>query len=82
MENDLLSIYGARLSKNGKYINVSLVSGNGKERKFYTVCVKIDKEAKTHGAIKNGKAIISIPVLEAKKKAEAAAEDYEDDMPF
>lgn len=79
MENDLLSIYGARLSKNGKYINVSLVSGDGKARKFYTVCVKVDKEAKTHGAIKNGNALISIPVLEVRKKAE---ETSEDDLPF
>lgn len=78
----LLTIYGARLSKSGKYINLSLVEGQGEEKHFFNACVKIDESAKTNGKVVKGKAIISVPMLNATKaKAKAKATD-EDELPF
>ena len=66
-ENTLLTIYGARISKSGKHINLTLVSGEGNQRQFYTACVKIDEEAKAHGSIEGNEAIIVVPMLESQK---------------
>ena len=77
----LLTIYGARLSKSGKYINLSLVEGQGEEKHFFNACVEIDESAKTNGKVVKGKAIISVPMLKVATKAKAKATD-EDEMPF
>ena len=77
----LLTIYGARLSKSGKYINLSLVEGQGEEKQFFNACVQIDESAKTNGKVVKGKAIISVPMLRVATKAKAKATD-EDEMPF
>lgn len=79
-ENTLLTIYGARISKSGKHINLTLVSGEGDQKQFYTACVKIDEDAKTHGSIEDNKAIIVVPMLK-QEKAEAD-EMTEEDLPF
>lgn len=36
----LYSVYGARVSNSGKYINLSLVSGEEDEKQWATACVK------------------------------------------
>ena len=77
----LLTIYGARLSKSGKYINLSLVEGQGEEKHFFNACVKIDESAKTNGKVVKGKAIISVHMLTVATQAKAKAND-EDAMPF
>ena len=79
-ENTLLTIYGARISKSGKHINLTLVSGEGDQKQFYTACVKIDEDAKTYGSIEDNKAIIVVPMLK-QEKAEAD-EMTEEDLPF
>lgn len=68
-ENTLLTIYGARISKSGKHINLTLVSGEGDKKQFYTACVKIDESAKTHGSIEGDEAIIVVPLLHNNKEA-------------
>ena len=77
-ENKLLTIYGARISKSGKHINLTLVSGEGDQRQFYTACVKIDEEAKAHGSIEGNEAIIVVPLLKQNK----AVEVQDEDVPF
>ena len=67
-ENILLSIYGARVSKSGKYINITLVKGEGDAKTFYTACVKLDKTAKTYGKVKDNKAYIVVPLLSNDKE--------------
>lgn len=66
-ENTLLTIYGARISKSGKYINLTLVNGEGKTKQFYTTCVKIEKKAKTRGSVEGNEAIIVVPMLQNDK---------------
>ena len=80
-KNNLLSIYGARLSKNGDYINLTLVCGEGKEKQFYTACVKVDETAKTHGRIKGEEAHIVVPLLKDQRATEVD-ENVNDDLPF
>lgn len=84
MSNDLLTIYGARISKSGKHINLTLVSGEGDKKQYYTACVKIDKDAKTHGSIDGQNAIIVVPMLNKEKEAEEVKNEeiYDDDLPF
>lgn len=82
-ENKLLTIYGARLSKSGKHINLTLVEGENEQRKFYTACVKIGEQSKVHGAIdKNVKgeeeAIIVVPLLAPTKTEEAPKDQFDD----
>ena len=91
-ENKLLTIYGARLSKSGKHINLTLVEGEGNERKFYTACVKIDESSKVHGVVRNTiekgeEAIIVVPLLEKPKETPKDQFDDldqidEDQIPF
>lgn len=78
-ENTLLTIYGARISKSGKHINLTLVSGEGDQKQFYTACVKIDENAKTHGSVEDDEAIIIVPLLHDQKPK---GQDDNDGLPF
>ena len=83
LENKLLNVYGARVSKNGKHINLTLVEGEGDKKQFYTACVKIEPtDAKISGEIDiaNSYAIINVPLLEGKKEAKEELND--EDLPF
>ena len=66
-DNTLLTIYGARISKSGKYINLTLVNGEGETKQFYTACVKIDNKAKTRGSVEGNEAIIVVSMLQNDK---------------
>ena len=68
MKNTLLTIYGARISKSDKHINLTLVSGEGDQKQCYTACVKIDENAKTRGSVENDEAIIVVPMLHNNKE--------------
>ena len=72
-ENTLLTIYGARISKSGKHINLTLVSGEGDQKQFYTACVKIDENAKIRGSVENNEAIIVVPMLRNDKEKSMTA---------
>ena len=69
--NLLYSVYGARLSRKGDRVNVSLVcDGNGGKKTYATISVKIGESvAKTKAVIKNGKAYLEIPLLTEKPTA-------------
>lgn len=81
LQNELLTIYGARLSKSGQHINIILVKGEGEAKQFFTACVKIDEEAKTHGEIDEGHAIITIPLLNDAKPSKSK-DELDDLLPF
>ena len=81
-ENKLLTIYGARLSKSKKHITLTLVEGEGDKKQFFTACVKLDEDAKTHGSIDGDNAIVVVPLLKPNKADEDVNEDYEDGVPF
>lgn len=78
-ENTLLTIYGARKSKNGKYINLTLISGEGQDKQFYTACVKFDNSKRVSGRIEDDAAVIFVPLLTDNKKA---TEEMDEDTPF
>ena len=70
-ESTLYSVYGARISKSGERVNVSLVKGNNDDKQWACVSVKLDNpNGKVQAQVKNGFAYIKIPMLvedEAKK---------------
>lgn len=76
--DNLLSIYGARVSKNGDRLNVSLVKGEDDNKEWYTTSVKLDGSNKCKVTIKDGFAYIKVPMLEDKKKKE----DVIEEIPF
>lgn len=80
-ETKLLSIFGAKVSKDGKKLVLTLVSGEDDNKQFYNACIKLDNSQKTRAKVeKDGKhALIKVVMLENKQpKAETNAED----MPF
>lgn len=80
-ETKLLSIFGAKISKDGTKLVLTLVSGEDESKQFYNACIKLDNSQKTHAKVeKDGKhAIIKVVMLENKQpKAEIKVED----MPF
>lgn len=54
--NDLFSIYGARKSKDGKRINVSIVTGKDENKVFGTISRKLKKG--TTELSQDGKSVI------------------------
>ena len=81
VESKLLSIFGAKVSKDGTKLVLTLVSGEDESKQFYNACIKLDNSQKTHAKVeKDGKhALIKVVMLENKQpKTEANAED----MPF
>lgn len=76
--NKLLNIYGARVSANGKYVNLSLVSGKDDARVFYCATIKKDNSSKVKVKehTRNGVEgfMIFVPLLKADKKKEQATE--------
>ena len=78
-ENTLLTINGARKSKNGKYINLTLVSGEGQDKQFYTACVKFDNSKRVSGRIDEDTAIIFVPLLTEKSQVN---QEFDEDTPF
>ena len=77
MSESILSIFGARKSKDGTKLVLTLVGGEDNNKKFYNACVKLDGTQKTRARIEvDGQhALLQVPML--KDKAEEA-----DDIPF
>lgn len=73
----LLSIYGARISEDGKRLVLTLVGGENNEKQFYTACVKLDNTQKTHAKVEEDGEHALLKVVMLKDKKEPA-----EDMPF
>ena len=70
--NSLFTVYGARLSKSGERVNVSLVRGKDDAKEWATISVKIGKsDAKVKAKIEDGFAYIKVPMLKQDKNADA-----------
>lgn len=81
----LLSIYGANMSKDGKKLVITLVTGSDSNKQYYHACIKLDNSQKTKVyKICEGSAMIEIPLLMSKeaKQEEANQEVSDDDLPF
>lgn len=76
-DNSLFTVYGARLSKSGERVNVSLVRGKDDARQWASISVKIGKsDAKIKAKIDGDFALIKIPMLKPKE------EDDNDELDF
>lgn len=73
MKTELLSVYGARTSKSGKYLNLSLVKGEGDEKTFYNACVKMENVKLND---KDGYAVIKVKLLKESKHIEELEEVF------
>lgn len=64
-QSELLNIFGAKVSRNGKRLVLVLVSGEGESKKFYNVCIKLDNSQKTHAKVEEDglHALIKVDML-------------------
>ena len=76
MENktDLLSIFGAKVSKDGKKLVLVLVSGEHENKRYYNACIKLDNSQKAHAKVDGTTAVIEVEMLKETTKS--------DDLPF
>lgn len=74
----LYSVYGARISKSKKFVNVSLVNGEEDDKQWATACVskkgKYVKVKVTEDAV-----ILTIPRLDVEDEEDEEDEDEEDE---
>lgn len=88
-KNELGNIYGSRVSKNGKWLNLLIVTHvNGQETRI-TCPVRIAETSdKPHAEIDTGTdtqrraSIYGIKVFEDRKPTEAQAKAEDSDLPF
>ena len=73
----LLTIYGARLSKNKNYLNLSLIEGEGDEKQFYNACVKL-----VNTKIQGEFAYIKVKMLKESKHVADKKELSDEELPF
>ena len=68
-ESKLLSIFGAKVSNDGKKLVLTLCEGEKENRVFYNACIKLDNSQKTHAKVEeDGKhALIKVAMLEDKQ---------------
>lgn len=76
-QTTLYSIYGARPSKDGKRVNLSIVTGEGDARRWGTISIKLDNNSKVHVEMNDNDVLVKVPLLVDSKD-----EDQDDDLPF
>ena len=75
--NALFTVYGARLSKSGERVNVSLVRGKDEAKEWATISVKMGKsDAKVKAKIDGDFALFKIPMLKPKEEDDNDALDF------
>ena len=77
MADTLLNFYGARLSKSGNHVNITLTTGEHGKRNWFTAPVKTALDAKIHAEVNGNYAVIYVPLLKEKKQ-----EIKDEDLPF
>ena len=79
MKNTLLTFYGARQSKDGKKLNVTLVGEVDGEKTYFNACVKLDNSQRTHAKIdKDGNALLKVPMLKEDKMSTKKSKKNDD----
>lgn len=88
-KNELGNIYGSRISKNGKWLNLLIVTHVGGQEVRITCPVRMDEnkvDGKPHAEIGAGTqrcaSICGVKVYEDKKPTEAQAKAEDSDLPF
>lgn len=76
---DPFSIYGARVSASGKYVNVTLVQGEDDAKTYRNALVKI--KGKYIGVkVKDDSVVLTIPRLDTEEEEEEEEEDKDDPL--
>lgn len=83
-ESILLSIFGAKVSNDGKKLVVTLVSGEDENKQYYNTCIKLDNSQKTRVKVDEEKqvAYLEIKLLKHKKEENDFDPISDDDLPF
>lgn len=83
-ESILLSIFGAKVSNDGKKLVVTLVSGEDENKQYYNTCIKLDNSQKTRVKVDEDKqvAYLEIKLLKPKKEENDFDPISDDDLPF
>lgn len=67
-QTQLLNIFGAKYSKDGKKVILVLVAGDGENRRYYNAVVHLDKQHKVMGEVVKGElgsyAMFSVRMLD------------------
>ena len=77
-QNELLTIYGAKVSKDGKKVILTLVKGHDADKEFYSACVKLDNSGKVKVKVDNIHKVAKFQVnllLPSKKQENALDND-------
>lgn len=78
MADTLLNLYGAKRSKSGNHLNITLTTGEHGKRNWFTCPIKMALDAKIHAEIQGNCAVIYVPLLKDEKQEEIKDED----LPF
>lgn len=79
-KNTLLTFYGARQSKDGKKLNITLVGEVDGEKTYFNACVKLDNSQRTHAKLdKDGNALLKVPMLKEDKKSNSKKSSKKDE---
>lgn len=83
-ESTLLSIFGAKVSNDGKKLVLTLVSGEDDNKQFYNTCIKLDNSQKTRVKVDEEKqvAYLEVKLLKPKKEEDDVDEISDEDLPF
>ena len=75
---NLYSVYGARISASGKYVNLSLVNGEDDEKEWATACVK-KKGKYIKVKVNDDTIVLTIPRLDVEDDEDEDEDEDEDD---
>lgn len=73
----LFTIYGARLSASGKFLNLSLVRGENDNKEFINVPITLDESKNNYAVLSGEVAIINVKMLKQNNE-----KMNDDDLPF
>ena len=83
-ENKLLNFYGCKLSKDNKYLVITLISGKNDNKQYFNALVDLDVKSKRKVKAKidlnKGLGIVAIPVLKMNEKKQQDICD--ENLPF
>lgn len=89
MEETLLNIYGAKVSQDGKRIVLTLIQGDGQNKKYFNACVKLETSNKVRAKVDEANEVVFVRVPLLKPKAENKEDDFDkldevtdDEVPF
>lgn len=88
MEETLLNIYGAKVSQDGKRIVLTLIQGDGQNKKYFNACVKLETSNKVRAKVDEENEVVFVRVPLLKPKTESKEDDFDkldevtDEVPF